>query len=232
MSNKKPIGQKAAEEHQNLQHQIELGSKQVENAKSLKNVDEVMQKDKDRNLQARDLVNQLVGRTQMANALAQFSNLAATTYLIEVKENQLYKHLKGCVLRDKEGNEITNVSTWDGFCNAIGISRSKADRDIADYKEFGGETIEAMEMAGISYRQRSKLKQLASDDLATVIAEVENNIGNEQAIVELVEATIIKHAKEKEKLTEEKESLQQQVEQAQSQNEANERFLQAKEQKN
>jgi hypothetical protein len=85
MSNEKPIKQKAAEESQNLQQQIELGSRQVENAKALQIVDDTLKKDKDRKLQDRDLVNQMIGRAQMSNALTTFSMMATTIQLIKVK---------------------------------------------------------------------------------------------------------------------------------------------------
>ncbi|OQW67459.1 MAG: hypothetical protein BVN35_20350 [Proteobacteria bacterium ST_bin11] len=227
MSNDKTAKQDALE----LQQQIELGSVQLENAKALQGIDEMQQKEKDKNLQDGYLVNQIIGRAQMANAMQNFSKMATISQLIKVKENKLYRHLKGCRLPDKDGNEIANVSTWEGFCQAVGISRAKADTDIADVKVFGQEVVEAMEMAGIGYRQRSQLRSISGDELTTVIGEIEENIGNEQAIVALVESVITKHNKEKQKLTEDKEAVQQKLDDATAKNEANERFLKVKDQK-
>jgi len=217
MKNDKSTDQQSAEKAQDIEHDKELGGTKVKNAKKLNLIDESLAKEKDIKSQGRDLINQLLGRTQMANALAQFSNLAATVYLKKVKEDQLYIDLKGCILHDKEGVEIANVGTWEGFCKAIGVSVSKANTDIAEYKKFGQVTVEAMEMAGISYRQRAKLKALPADDLASVISEVQENIGDEQAIVKLVESTIIKHSKEK-------EALQKQLEETKANNKSKDEY--------
>lgn len=43
----------------------------------------------------RDLVNQLLGQAQMADAFAKFSVTVTTSKLAFVKENKLYKALKG-----------------------------------------------------------------------------------------------------------------------------------------
>jgi hypothetical protein len=43
----------------------------------------------------RDLLNQLLGQAQMADAFEQFSRTVRTSKLAFVKENKLYRNLKG-----------------------------------------------------------------------------------------------------------------------------------------
>jgi len=171
----------------------------------------------------RDLANQLVGRIQMAYGFTKLATVSSLTDLAYVKEHKLYKALAGKKINGQELKEET-VATWEAFCNALGMSRRKVDEDLMNLTTFGEEALDAMNKAGIGYRQMLQLRKLPEKELTIVVNEVEANVGDKDAILGLIEDISIKHAKEK-------ESLQQQVEQAQSKNEANEKFLQTKEQK-
>jgi len=172
----------------------------------------------------RDLANQLMGRIQMTLGFKKMAAVASLTDLAYVKEHKLYKALAGKQLFGSDGEKVANIATWEGYCKALGTSRRKVDEDLMNLATFGDEALEAMNKAGIGYRQMRQLRKLPEKELTIVVNEVEANVGDKDAILGLIEDMSIKHAKEK-------ESLQQQVEQSQSQNEANERFLQAKEQK-
>ena len=67
----------------------------------------------------RDLLNQLLGQAQMADAFAKFSVTVTTSKLAFVKENRLYRALAG----RESGNGYQISGTWDEFCGLLGISR-------------------------------------------------------------------------------------------------------------
>lgn len=56
----------------------------------------------------RDLLNQLLGQAQMADAFAQFSKTVLTSKMAFVKENKLYQSLKG--KKGQDGLEFSG--TW------------------------------------------------------------------------------------------------------------------------
>nr|WP_218057439.1 hypothetical protein [Gilliamella apicola] len=97
----------------------------------------------------RDLVNQLLGQAQMADAFEKFSQTVWASKLNFVKENKLYRNLSG----KKTPNGLELKGTWEEFCNLLGISVQKADLDIQNLKEFGEEALESMSQMGIGYRE-------------------------------------------------------------------------------
>lgn len=143
----------------------------------------------------RDLVNQLLGQTQMADAFSKFSATVATSKLAFVKENKLYRALKG----KKSGNgcEFLN-GTWEEFCELIGTSVRKADTDIQNLHAFGEEALDSMSRMGIGYREMRQYRRLPEDHQAALIEVAKT--GDKEAFIDLAEEIIAKHAKEKEAL--------------------------------
>ncbi|MBK4714594.1 MULTISPECIES: hypothetical protein [Tenebrionibacter/Tenebrionicola group] len=139
----------------------------------------------------RDLLNQLLGQAQMADAFEQFSRTVRTSKLAFVKENKLYRNLKG--KKAPNGSEFSG--TWDEFCNVLGISVDKADLDIANLTAFGEEALESMSRMGIGYRELRQFRRLP-DDQKSALIEVAKE-GDKAAFVELAEELISKHEKEK-----------------------------------
>lgn len=142
----------------------------------------------------RDLLNQLLGQAQMADAFEQFSRTVRTSKLAFVKENKLYRNLKG--KKTPNGSEFSG--TWDEFCNVLGISVDKADLDIANLTAFGEEALDSMSRMGIGYRELRQFRRLP-DDQKSALIEVAKE-GDKAALLELAEEMIAKHTKEKEDL--------------------------------
>ena len=142
----------------------------------------------------RDLLNQLLGQAQMADAFEQFSRTVRTSKLAFVKENKLYRNLKG--KKTPNGSEFSG--TWDEFCNVLGISVDKADLDIANLTAFGEEALDSMSRMGIGYRELRQFRRLP-DDQKSALIEVAKE-GDKTALLELTEEMIAKHTKEKEDL--------------------------------
>ncbi|MFQ8718847.1 MAG: hypothetical protein ACLR9W_14920, partial [Enterobacter hormaechei] len=142
----------------------------------------------------RDLLNQLLGQAQMADAFEQFSRTVRTSKLAFVKENKLYRNLKG--KKTPNGSEFSG--TWDEFCNVLGISVDKADLDIANLSAFGDEALDSLSRMGIGYRELRQFRRLP-DDQKSALIEVAKE-GDKTALLELAEEMIAKHTKEKEDL--------------------------------
>lgn len=142
----------------------------------------------------RDLLNQLLGQAQMADAFEQFSRTVRTSKLAFVKENKLYRGLKG--MKTANGSQFTG--TWDDFCQLLGMSRDKVELDIANLRAFGEEALESMSRMGIGYRELRQFRRLPEDQKSALI-EVARD-GDKTALLELAEEMIAKHAKEKEDL--------------------------------
>ena len=150
----------------------------------------------------RDLVNQLLGQAQMADAFEQFSRTVRSSKLAFVKENKLYRNLKG--KKSPNGSEF--LGTWDEFCGVLGISVDKADLDIANLRTFGEEALESMSRMGIGYRELRQYRRLP-DDQKQALIEVAKT-GDKEGFVELAEEIITKHAKEKATLTQQLEEAE------------------------
>jgi len=147
----------------------------------------------------RDLVNQLLGQAQMADAFAKFSVTVTTSKLAFVKENKLYKALAG----KQTGNGYQLSGTWEEFCGLLGMSREKADLDINNLRAFGEDALESMSRMGIGYREMRQFRKLPEDQ-KTALIEVAKG-GDKEAFVDLAEEIIAKHAREKEQLTKERD---------------------------
>ncbi|MDG3865627.1 hypothetical protein ACTVY8_32975, partial [Pseudomonas aeruginosa] len=104
----------------------------------------------------RDLVNQLLGQVQMADAFSKFSLTVSTSKLAFVKENKLYRALQG--KKTADGQQFSG--TWDDFCSLLGRSRQQIDEDIANLRALGEEALESMSRMGIGYRELRQWRKL------------------------------------------------------------------------
>lgn len=156
----------------------------------------------------RDALNQIIGQVQQAQSWARLANVVELSLLKEVKENRRYRALNGVKAFDKDGNEIPNVGTWDGFCKALGMSSSKVDEDLKHLAVFGEEALQAMNNLGLGYRHIRKLRELPEEDRQVVVNEVEVHAGDKEAVASLIDDLVARHQREKEELEREKEGLQ------------------------
>lgn len=143
----------------------------------------------------RDLMNQLLGQIQMSDAFSKFSLTVSSTKLAYVKENQLYKNLKG--KKTANGSQLLQ-GTWEEFCQLLNISRQKADFDIANLRAFGEEALESMTRMGIGYRELRQFRKLPEDEKQALIEVAKE--GDKEGFAEVAETIMAKHAKEKEAL--------------------------------
>lgn len=146
----------------------------------------------------RDLVNQILGQVQMARSIARFADVVSLSKLAHIKETKMYRALQGKKAIDADGNEIADVGTWDGFCQALGLSRSKVDEDLTNLKAFGEEALKQLGAIGAGYRELRQWRRLP-DDAKSALIEA-SKLGNLDAVQYLAEELIHTHTKEKDEL--------------------------------
>lgn len=140
----------------------------------------------------RDLLNQILGQAQAAQAIQQISQTLGVSKLAYVKENKLYKALNGM----KNPNGLVLRGTWEEFCGLLGMSDEKANQDIANLKAFGEEALESMSRIGIGYRDMQQYRKFPEDERTALIEAAKT--GDKDQLLDLAESLIEKHAKEKE----------------------------------
>ena len=179
---------------------------------------------RDEHLEARDFMNRMMGHVEMLRAFADFANVSSLAKLAEIKKNKLYLQLKGSKAYDRDGNLIANVSTWEGFCRALGMSHKKVDEDIRNFNAFGEEALERLNQLGIGYRNMRRLRQIPDEDRIAIIEGEQIEVGDKEQIVELIEQMSAKHAREKKELTDKVGHLE-------SERQVDQRLLEDKEKK-
>lgn len=142
----------------------------------------------------RDLVNQLLGQATMADAFEQFSRTVRASKLAFVRENKLYRALKG--MKSANGSQFSG--TWEEFCQLLGMSRDKVELDIANLRAFGEEALESMSRMGIGYRELRQYRRLDGDQQLALIEAAK--AGDKDTFVDLAEELTSKHNHEKAEL--------------------------------
>ncbi|MFT6550183.1 MAG: hypothetical protein ACJA1I_000210 [Zhongshania marina] len=155
----------------------------------------------------RDLINQLVGQVQMASAFSKFTTVVSLTKLKYIKENKLYRTLSS-KLQVSDGEKLTTVRTWDGFCRLMGMSANKVDEDIRNLEAFGEDALNSLNSIGAGYRELRKLRKLDDADRDLIINGEAVKAGDKDALVELIDEMAAKHVKEKDELTKQVADLQ------------------------
>lgn len=149
----------------------------------------------------RDLVNQLLGQAQMADAISKLTATVAVSKMAYVKENKLYRQLVGVKNRDGRGL----AGTWEEFCELLGTSAPKVNEDIANLQSFGEAALESMSRMGIGYRELRQYRRLPQDQKLALIEAAK--AGDKGELLDLAEELIARHAKEKAALTSELEDV-------------------------
>lgn len=97
--------------------------------------------------------SRLTGRVEAFNVTSKFLTVSTLITLNNIKENKIYKEIKGC-------------ETWDKYCNSLGFSSKKIDEDLRNLNTFGEEFLLTGQQLGFGYRElRSLSKQVKSGNL-------------------------------------------------------------------
>ncbi len=143
-------------------------------------------------------MNQLLGRVQAVQAISSMLDAISLSQLQEIKNNKTYKALKGQT-QTVNGVEY-DLGAWEGFCYAIGSSRSKVDEGLQNLALLGESALKKVEALGMTTRELRKLRRLDMNEQQVIIGEIETNVGDKESIIELIEDMSVKHKKEKEAL--------------------------------
>lgn len=146
----------------------------------------------------RDLLNQMFGQVQMAQAFRKFADVVSLTKLAHIKETKMYRALAGKGGTDIHGEKIADVGTWDGFCRALGSSKTKVDEDLLNLKVFGEDALESLTRIGAGVREMRQYRRLPTDERMALIEAAK--AGDKDELLDLAETLISKHVQEKQAL--------------------------------
>lgn len=174
----------------------------------------------------RDVVNQLLGQAQMAEAFSQFSRTVRLSKLAHVKETKLYRALSG----KQMPNGSVSTGTWDDFCALLGHSADKVDLDLQNLRAFGEEALESMSRMGIGYRELRQFRQLPQDSKEALIEAAKE--GDRETLIDLAEELIAKQHAEKSALQKAQQDAEARAEKLQKQaEEQDEQIVELKEER-
>lgn len=140
-------------------------------------------------------IGKRLGRRMMAHAMRSFCNVTDLISLQEIKSSRKYKGLRN---KAEDGTVIT-ITTWAEYCLHIeGRSVEAIDLDLKNYKQLGGEFFEAMQQIGIGPSSMRDIRQLPGDAQDALLLAAETS--DKDAFLDLAEALIARHAKEKAEL--------------------------------
>lgn len=166
---------------------------------------------------------QLTEKVGALKTTAFFKKLVTVTeikLIAEIKETKQYKDLK---IIDQTGKLVT-VTTFEQFCQHLGMSREKVDQDILNLSTFGEDFLETSQRMGLGYRDLRKLRKLPEGEREILINGEAVKTEDRESLIDLIEELSAKHAKEKAERDKKIQDLE-------SDKEANAQILEKKNQK-
>jgi hypothetical protein len=149
-------------------------------------------------LQQQALFSQYVGRVQSFNYTQKNAAVAALLLIKQIKESKLYKGMR---VHSIDG-ELPPCGTFEDFCTAISLSRSKVDEDLQNLEALGTEFLEYSNKMGLGRTMLRQIRALPEEDRQLIIEG--QKVGNDpEALKELLEEIVAKQAKDKDTLQKE-----------------------------
>jgi len=146
--------------------------------------------------QAQVRFSEQVGQVRAFDFQRKVGWIATLKILAEIKEQKTYK---GMSLINAAG-EVINCKTWEDLCTATGYTRQKVDEDLLALDVLGGEFLETARAMKLGQRDIQKLRKLPENDRALVLGNIEVDVGDKSAIIDLIDDLAAKHAREKAEL--------------------------------
>ncbi|RKT44510.1 hypothetical protein [Thiocapsa rosea] len=138
------------------------------------------------------LINQML----VKSASARLFEASLLADLRRVKDDKAYRHAMGAPITLPDGRTV-NAGTWEGFCRAIGCSARALDERISMLDQLGPEAFDAIQSVGLARRHVRQILALPDAERTVVIDQVEVAVGDKDAIADLVETLVARHATEK-----------------------------------
>lgn len=205
---------KSPKTHEELRDQLtqaDLVEQQANNQALIKGAESA---EVSRYSEARDHANRLLGQARTAQSFVKLTTVVTLQTLAEVKETQAYRALRGVSGTDPQGNEIADVGTWEGYCRAIGRSKSSVDEDLKNLAAFGEAALDGLRAIGAGYRELRRLRKLPEEEREMIIQGEAVQVGDKDALVELIDDIAARHTKEKQTLKAKVDEGQQELEAA------------------
>lgn len=159
----------------------------------------------------RDQLNRLIGRFQFGKQITELVGTVTLATLRDIKDNKRYRALRGQTERDPLTGEEFPIDTWEGFCRAFGRSRRSMEEDFLNLDLFGEAAAGALEFAGVARAQIRQLRALPEPDRSVVVDGITAAADDREAIQELVDGVMTRHAETVAKRDKQIESLQERI---------------------
>jgi len=155
-------------------------------------------------LLSKSLVMRQLGQAEAFSFMKKLATVAELKVIQAVKEAKDYK---GLVYLDANGNR-QQVASWDEYCeHMLGEPRRTVDERLVNLNQLGEEFFEASQKIGLGYRELRKLRQLPEDQQQLVFENEAVELGDKDALRELIDELNAKHQKELKVARGEKEEL-------------------------
>jgi len=157
----------------------------------------------------RDLIISLLGEVKAHQAHEKVATVMSLSKLMYIKENKLYRYAAGFEYTNSDGKKVITHGTWEGFLKPIGFAVSTIDERIRMAGKIGIDAYEAMVSIGIGPRAFRKLRQLPEEEILKIADGKEVDLGDKDAVLNLIDGLSEKHIKEKQALQKEITNLKQ-----------------------
>ena len=148
-------------------------------------------------------LSEKLGAIKATSFIKKLVTVTEIKLIAEIKETKRYKGLK---VIDASGKLVT-VTTFEDFCQYLGMSREKADQDILNLSMFGEDFLETSQRMGLGYRDLRKLRKLDDADREVIINGESVKTEDRESLIDLIEEMSAKHRKQKDTLEAENKEL-------------------------
>ncbi|MCG7545572.1 hypothetical protein MHM93_15425 [Pseudoalteromonas sp. MM17-2] len=134
-----------------------------------------------------------LGQIQAFEFMQKLATVASLRLLQKAKETKAYKGLT----YTSEDGKVATVATWDEYCSKkLGVSRRTIDDRLVNLQQFGEEFFEQSQSMQLGYRDLRALRQLPEDEQALVMESEAVEVGDKEAVKDLIDELKAKHKKE------------------------------------
>lgn len=141
------------------------------------------------------IINQRIGRRQMASMVQKLVTVADLVDLQNLKDSKGYKNFNAVI----DGKVVT-ITTWEEYCTLVeGRSRESVDLELKNLNALGPELFESMRTVGIGPGTMRAIRQLPEEQKALIQQAVDTT--NKDDLAEFIEQMLVKKAKKEEQLT-------------------------------
>ena len=153
-----------------------------------------------------DEVMREIGQIEAFDFINKLVTVSGLKIMQKIKETKSYK---GLVFKNGSG-ELETVSSFEQFCEQkLGTTSRIINERLASLNTFGEEFFEASQKIGLGYRELRKLRQLPADQQQLVIENEAVELGDKDALRELIDDLNARHQQELKAAKGEKAELEQ-----------------------